>query len=267
MLYMLFSLLLAVVPAVLLIFFIVGKDKKQPEPPLQLVKAFFMGVVAVVITAFFNIIIGSVFHFDSTTVGGSIGTAFLGAAIPEECAKMLMLWLLLRRNKYFDEHFDGIVYAVMVGLGFALVENLLYMFDNYNEWLAVGISRAFLSVPAHYAFAVFMGYYYSLACFESRNNRRYYLLALFVPILLHGLYDALLMVSDVMSGGFSFLLSALCLVLCYKMHKEVFRRLNGHLQSDSIIIPVEQEPVAESREDNIEYIDYEDVENKDVDKM
>lgn len=267
MLYMLFSLLLAVVPAVLLMFFIVGKDKKQPEPPLQLVKAFFMGVGAVVVTLIFNGFIGSVFHFDSTTIGGNIGSAFWCAAIPEECAKLLMLWLLLRRNKYFDEHFDGIVYAVMVGLGFALVENLLYMFDNYNEWLTVGIARAILSVPAHYAFAVFMGYYYSLASFASRNNRRYYVLALFVPILLHGVYDALLMVSDVMPEGISLLLSALCLILCYKMHKEVFRRLNSHLQSDSIIVPAEQEPVAESREDNIEYIDYEDVESNDDAKM
>ncbi|MBQ5776376.1 MAG: PrsW family intramembrane metalloprotease [Bacteroidaceae bacterium] len=258
MIYGLFSVLLAIVPAVLLIFFIVGKDKKQPEPPGQLVKAFFYGVLSVFVTFAFHKVIDLFIYVGDATVGDMINRAFWEAAIPEEMSKLLMLWLLLRKNKYFDEHFDGIVYAVMIGLGFATVENLLYMADNYDRWAWVGTVRALLSVPGHYVFAVLMGYYYSLAQFSPRKRVFYWIMALFVPILLHGLYDALLMVVEVVPMFLGLLSIVLCIVLCYYMHKEAFRRINKHLQADSIIVPEVSETSHTPSQDDIEYVDYEE---------
>ena len=79
---------------------------------------------------------------------------------------LLKNWnVVVRKNKYFDERIDGIVYAVAISMGFAAFENVLYLVDNYEEWLSVGLSRAVLSVPGHYAFAVLMGYYYSKVYF------------------------------------------------------------------------------------------------------
>ena len=88
--------------------------------------------------------------------------AFFVAALPEESFKLLALWLLLRKNPYFDEHFDGIVYAVCVGLGFAAVENVFFVVGEEGNWMGVAVNRALLAVPGHYAFAVLMGYYYSV---------------------------------------------------------------------------------------------------------
>ena len=82
------------------------------------------------------------FTDDVYTVADSVRCAFWGAAIPEEAAKLLMLWLVLRRNRHFDENMDGIVYAVCVSLGFAAVENVEYLFANSESFLSVGFSRA-----------------------------------------------------------------------------------------------------------------------------
>lgn len=63
----------------------------------------------------------------------AIRLSFFGAAILEESAKLFMLWLLLRKNKYFGERVDGIVYAVCVSLGFAALENVMYLFDIHKR--------------------------------------------------------------------------------------------------------------------------------------
>ena len=69
-----------------------------------------------------------VYPAEATSILGSVSTAFFGAAIPEEIAKFIMLWLLLRKNRYFDEKMDGIVYAVCVSLGFEALENNSILF-------------------------------------------------------------------------------------------------------------------------------------------
>lgn len=76
-----------------------------------------------------------------TTLVDTTAMAFLVAAIPEESFKLLALWMVLKKNPFFDEHFDGIVYAVCVGLGFAAVENISYVF-SHDDWASVAISRA-----------------------------------------------------------------------------------------------------------------------------
>ena len=128
--------------------------------------------------------------------------AFLGAAIPEELAKFALLMLFLRRCRYFDEYTDGIVYAACVGLGFAALENIMYLIQNFENWAAVGAMRALFSVPGHFCFAVVMGYYYAKASFDHPSERvRNLCLAILLPILLHGCFDALLMVSSVSAAA------------------------------------------------------------------
>ena len=124
----------------------------------------------------------------------AVGDAFFLAAIPEEVAKLFMLWLLLRKNPFFDEHFDGIVYAVCVGLGFAAFENICYLLGGIEDgsWIGIGVARALFSVPAHYFFAILMGYYYSLYHFGIDRSVKAKVMVLVAPILAHGIFDALL---------------------------------------------------------------------------
>lgn len=198
-------LIAAVLPAFVLIYYIYRKDKYQREPVRQLLKAFGYGILSVfVVLWIFGPAISMVTIAAPATAIEAFWNAFLTAGLPEEVAKLFCLWLFLRKNPYFDEYIDGIVYAVCVGMGFAAFENIGYLFSNVDAWREIGLLRAILSIPGHFFFAVTMGYFYSKAVFGSPSHRRWnYFLALLVPVLLHGLFDALLMTSDAVGGSAS----------------------------------------------------------------
>lgn len=125
-------------------------------------------------------------------------SAFCEAGIPEEFCKWILFMLVIWRNRNFNESFDGIVYACFIGLGFACVENILYVFnaDGFLNALGTGLLRALLSVPAHFLFAVIMGYFLSEAKYYRRGKVFYLILSLLIPMFVHGLFDYILMFSD-----------------------------------------------------------------------
>ncbi|MBR3453856.1 MAG: PrsW family intramembrane metalloprotease [Bacteroidaceae bacterium] len=204
---------IALLPVLLLLLYIYRKDNASPEPPLQLAKAFFYGVVSIFVSLFFTSTLFSLPLFDfkeSNTVFGQFAEAFFGAALPEESAKLLMLWLLLRKNKYYDEYFDGIVYATFVGLGFAAFENVMYVAQAGGDWISVGFSRALFSIPGHFSFAVAMGYFYSLVHFGQKTNSLMQACVLLVPVIAHWIYDGLLFAQGVVAE-----MVGLVFILCF----------------------------------------------------
>lgn len=220
----------ALLPAILLWIYI-WKQDPQPEPTNWLVKAALSGVVICVPVALSEMAIQHfLFGEGPTTLLGTTIDAFLVAAIPEESFKLLALWIVLRHNLYFDEHFDGIVYAVCVGLGFAALENVFYIIAAEENWMAVAISRALLAVPGHYAFAVLMGYYYSVYHFVDRSPR-VAACVLLVPVFMHGVYDALALsgtVNPYVGGVCTFVL----IYFCVKMHKFAKRKIVAQIERD-----------------------------------
>ena len=223
----------ALLPAILLWLYIWKKDA-QPEPTFWLVKAVMWGVVICIPVAILEFGIQSLLFGEDGEPSTLIGTtmdAFLVAAIPEETFKLFALWMVLRKNPYFDEHFDGIVYAVSVGLGFAALENICYVFGD-EEWLSTAIVRALLAVPGHYAFAVLMGYYYSVYHFVDRSPKTAACILL-VPVLVHGIYDAIAMSGSVNPyiGG----LSSFALIwFCVKMHKVAKTKVLTLIDKDAL---------------------------------
>jgi RsiW-degrading membrane proteinase PrsW (M82 family) len=156
--------------------------------------------------------------------------AFFVAALPEEACKLFALWLILRKNPYFDEHFDGIVYAACVSLGFAALENVSYVFGEGDGWMSVAITRALLAVPGHYAFAILMGYYYSVYHFVNHSSK-VAVCILLVPVLAHGIYDAL-----ALSGTVNPYIGVLCFFVlvwfCIKMHKLARQKMLVQIERD-----------------------------------
>ena len=225
----------AILPAIVLIVHIYNRDKWQKEPPKQLFKAFVYGVGSAMIVLLLPAF-GLVSSTPGTDISAQIGNAFRTAAIPEEMAKLFMLWLFLRKCKEFDEHMDAVVYAVCVGMGFAATENILYLFSNLNHWLSTGIMRALISVPAHYFFAIIMGYYYSLAHFRIGKNRTVDALsARLVPVVAHGIFDALLFVSA-MSESLAGILTLVFIIGFFFLRKYASSRVDRILESDRIYI-------------------------------
>ncbi len=229
-------LLAALLPVAIWLFYIFRKDKDRPEPVWQLVKGFVFGAISVALSFGISIPLGltGLYTMEPYTVWDSIALSFFGAAIPEECAKFLMLWLLLRKNKYFDEKMDGVVYAVCVSLGFAAVENIMYLFSYYDSFVSVGVSRALFSIPGHFMFGVLMGYYYSLAKFYPKSPKKNHVLVLAAPIIAHGVFDSLLFISDV-APAFSGVLTIVFLFFCYKMWKYARKRIHEHLDRDRYV--------------------------------
>jgi len=214
----------ALLPVIVLGLYIYYRDP-VPEPASWLLRSFFAGVAICIPVAFAELWLLHVFFAGGAphTLFGTTAQAFLVAAVPEEAAKLLVLWLILRRNPYFDEHFDGIVYAVCVGLGFAAIENVGYVLQSGEGWLTVAVMRALLAVPGHYAFAIIMGYYYSIYHFVSRTPATA-LKMLLMPVLAHGVYDALAMSGSVdpVAGGISFFV---LIYFCYKLQKAAQKRV------------------------------------------
>lgn len=223
-------ILSALIPAIVLLGYIYWQDRKSPEPVRQLLKATALGVLAIPLVLAITTPLESlgILTFDVNTVWDAINVSFLGAAIPEELSKLLILWLFLRNNPYFDERMDGIVYAVCVSLGFAGVENVAYVLGD-ADWMTTALSRAFTAVPGHFCFAVIMGYFYSLAKYEPAHRTRYIVMTIVAPILAHGVYDVLafsISLSPVLDGFLNLLLALLCFVLW----KWASRSIQKHLE-------------------------------------
>lgn len=227
-------ILAALLPAFLLLLYVWKKDP-QKEPTSELVKAILWGMGICVPVALLEMGIEAVLFSDAgaTTLFGTTTRAFLVAALPEESFKLLALWWVLRKNPYFDEHFDGIVYAVCIGLGFAAIENIAYLLGTEN-WVSVAITRSLLAVPGHYAFAVLMGYYYSVYHFVD-HSRKTAICILLVPVVFHGIYDALALsgIVDPYIGGISFFI---LIYFCIKVHKKARKKILALIEKDKQLL-------------------------------
>lgn len=229
---MLLILITALIPAVILGWWIYKKDSAQPEPPQMLAKAFLYGVgstfVTLVITSFMSMM--GVMVYELGSFAGAVSTALFAAALPEEIAKLLMLWLFLRKNPFYDEYFDGIVYAACVGLGFAGTENILYLLQS-EDWLGTGIVRGMTAVPAHFAIACAMGYFYSKRHFGDRS-RFTACCVLAVPVLIHWVYDALAF-SEGIFPALSVVINVLFVVLIWIVYKRTMGRIDDLQRIDN----------------------------------
>jgi len=186
-------LLLAIAPATIIILYIYFKDKFEKEPVRFLFKNFLLGAtLSILITSIIGGIASRIIPLsDITNVFQQFLKAFFVVALVEEFSKYVIVRFVAQRNKEFNEPFDGIVYAVMVSMGFATLENVLYVFQ-YG--VSTGIVRAFSAVPAHAVFAILMGYFMGKAKF-SNNRIILNLTGLFFATLFHGAYDFFLFIN------------------------------------------------------------------------
>ena len=183
-------LLASLAPVFIILFYIYFRDKYDKEPLGLLIKALLLGIAIVVPVIFVERMLMTMMPQFSKAAAAAYH-AFVVAGSTEELFKFLVLYLLVWKNPNFNEKFDGIVYAVFVSLGFAGVENVLYVLDGGMQ---TALTRAITAVPAHAIFGITMGYYLGIAHMYKELKGKYLARALLVPILLHGIYDFILMV-------------------------------------------------------------------------
>lgn len=179
-------ILFAITPVFLIILYIYIKDKYEKEPKDLLLYTFILGaIVSVIITTILYNISDKLIQIDDSSAFQLFIKAFFVVGFIEEFSKYLIVRYYSQSKKEFNEPFDGIMYAVMVSMGFAATENILYVLEGGYQ---VAILRAFTAIPAHATFGVLMGYFMGKAKF-SKSKIKMNLTGLLLAIFFHGAYD------------------------------------------------------------------------------
>ena len=218
------SFILAVLPPLLIAFYIYKQDKFDKEPKELILKSFLFGCLSVIPIIILELI------FNENIFSNYFVYMFCGVAFVEEGMKYFFLKKYLFNKPEFNEPFDGIVYAVMVSLGFATVENLVYVFIYYpDQQISVAIQRMISAIPLHASCGVIMGYYVGLAKFSS-SSRILLLKGVFFATLLHAIYNYFILSEN---GVYS-ILSVLALILgIYLANRAIkFHQLDSQIKNN-----------------------------------
>jgi RsiW-degrading membrane proteinase PrsW (M82 family) len=181
-------LALSIAPAVAIILYVLAKDKYNREPFKNLFLSFLLGALSTIPAVIIQLFLTSALNMVS---GGSgilhyFLLAFFVVGVSEEGSKLFMLKRYAIQQPAFDEPLDGIIYGVMVAMGFATVENIMYV---YQHGFQTAIARMFLAVPAHACFGILMGYFVGLAKFDHERMRSLINQGLGMAVFFHGCYD------------------------------------------------------------------------------
>jgi len=185
--------ILSLAPTCAALFYMYIRDKYEKEPVRLLVTGLLFGMLItfpIMQTATYSTLL---LPLNSGRLGDAAFTAFVSSSLVEEAFKFTVLFFLIWFNKNLNEPLDGIVYAVFISLGFAGIENVLYVFNPELGGISTAVLRAVFSVPGHALFGVMMGYYFALAKFEPNKRAKHLFSAFIGAWLLHGAYNFILM--------------------------------------------------------------------------
>jgi RsiW-degrading membrane proteinase PrsW (M82 family) len=187
---------IAAAPGIAICLIIFYRDIYNKEPKLNLIVSFILGGISILPAAELEK------YFAGKVVDGSLAGvaifAFLVVGLSEELCKFFFLRSYSYRQKSFDEPLDGIVYSLMVSMGFATVENILYVtrYAELGMGYQVAFQRMFLSVPAHATFGIIMGYFVGKAKFDSARSLWLMIVGVGAAVFFHGLYDFFLFINQ-----------------------------------------------------------------------
>ncbi len=185
------TLLITIVPSLIILSFFFFSDKfKEPKQTIAIV--FFLGILICLPAGIINDFMYKTFN-DGSDFSERLSSSFLSAAWSEELLKFVILYFIVLRRNEFNEPMDGIVYGVTVSLGFATFENYDYVFRWAEEWgvdpYQMAIWRSYSAVPMHGLMGCIMGFYFGMYAFSA--NKKYLILCLLIPFIIHGLYNFL----------------------------------------------------------------------------
>ena len=213
---------LLVAPVFAILLYIYVQDKYEKEPRGLLIRSFLLGAIVSIMIVFILYLFTG--HFipitDKFSIWQQFIQAFIVVALSEEFSKYVIVKYYAQSKKAFNEPYDGIIYAVMVSMGFACTENIMYVLEGGYQTALV---RAFTAVPAHATFGILMGFFMGKAKF-SKNRFILNLIGLVLAVVFHGAYDFFLFINFIpgISIG-AFISLAVGIVLskkAIKLHQE-----------------------------------------------
>ena len=175
-------ILFASIPPLAIAAYIYNLSHSVGKKPIICLKLLILGaLVATPIAAILEPATQQLFYGD-----GLLIEMLLGVALVEEGAKFFVIKKFVFSKQKFNAPIDGIVYAVMVGLGFALAENILYVITG---GFTLGIMRMLTAIPMHAMCGVILGYYVGKAQLDFSHQKKYISQGLFFAVALHGTYN------------------------------------------------------------------------------
>lgn len=239
-----YYILLGFAPAVFFLWYFYRKDKWEPEPKMQVLKIFFLGMVSIPFAALVEwLMITKVFMITNISdeylpFELTIIACFLAIGPIEEFFKYSVVKVFIYPKDDFNEPMDGVVYMIAAAMGFAGLENVMYIINSGNPTF-VGIMRGLLATPAHAIFSGFVGLYLGRAkfCKGYMESAGWIILGLFIGTFLHGLYDLLVMSRSFWAIGAIPLLVISGGILIYQVNQ---------LQKNSPFIKAKQKQVEQS---------------------
>lgn len=170
----------AIFPPLLVIFLIYRNDLYEKEPHDLIIKTFLLGCFSVIPMILLEII-------TTAFIKNTFLLSLFGIALVEEGVKYVSLYFYNYKNKDFNEPYDGIIYSVSLTMGFALVENLMYVFGS-PDGEVISVSRMLTAIPLHACCGIIMGYYLGKSKMQTNNNLNF-ALALILPVIIHCFYN------------------------------------------------------------------------------
>ena len=193
------TVFLTFLPSIIILLFFVLSDKFK-EPKGMILTIFFLGFLICLPAGILNELSNKLF-FERLDYSEDLTRSFLGPAWVEEFLKFSILYLIVLKRDEFNETMDGLVYGVVVSLGFATYENYTYVYEwavmiaeekDYNvaefSYL-IALARSYSAVPMHGLNGAVMGYYFGMHVFTG--EKKYLVLSLVLPFLFHGIYNYL----------------------------------------------------------------------------
>jgi protease PrsW len=238
--------ILSIAPGIAIAWYIYNKDNYDKEPKKHLIISFLLGMASTIPAIILQLL--SKKNWGEPAAQSSIQFyaffAFVIVALSEELSKFMMVRWYAYPKPTFDEPIDGIVYSVMVSMGFATLENIGYVQQN---GLSTALLRMFLSVPAHGAFGVIMGYYLGLAKFSNGSKVGLLLKGLLIAVFFHGIFDFFLFLQEskkvtgyisegllVLGAVLSYLIAIRFSIRSIRLHREL-SRLNFNQKNTDIV--------------------------------
>jgi RsiW-degrading membrane proteinase PrsW (M82 family)/RNA polymerase subunit RPABC4/transcription elongation factor Spt4 len=204
MLQLLLIPVLGLAPGIFWLWLIYRRDKYRPEPKGLVIRTFLLGMATVIPVLLVEVLLALPYVFSHIkdfanftveslsllSIGEMAYFSFIIAGFTEELFKFLMVRTTIYKSPYFDEPIDGLVYSSAVALGFASLENVMYLFSYGWELILV---RAPISTLAHVVFSAMWGYPLALQKLKRKNAAGLLWLGLLGSMVGHGLFDFLAM--------------------------------------------------------------------------
>ena len=180
--------LFALVPAILLVVFVLYTDRKSKEPAKNIILCLLSGFLTIALAQYLE---NLVMPYFSNNVVLTYIWAFL-----EEVSKAAIFFLFVFDNKYYDDIYDGLVYMALIALSFAGLENIMYAFSESTvaNSISLALMRDFTTIPLHVICGIVIGYFLSLSYFSKTKKKKYVniVLALLVSSFIHGTFNNLM---------------------------------------------------------------------------